>query len=137
MMITIPMDYEALKTVEREIEESRDSLSLIIFKDKYGKMYVLTHGRETKRKKGILAYIKYKLYPATLQAWRTTSDLRRTLIDKGIPSNEEINLICCYGGMIRNTDKHTTIVNDTNKPVYTHASYGVWHSAELIVKNAE
>lgn len=95
--------------------------TLIIFKDLDGQTYVLTHGRSTREvayTKSGLSRLKYMLislvYPATLQAWRTTKELRKSL-----PSDiGEYNLICCYGGMIKNNDPLCRMVNMTNEPCF-------------------
>lgn len=95
--------------------------TLIIFKDLSGDTYVLTHGRSTREvayTKSGLSRLKYMLmsliYPATLQAWKDTKTLRRSLPQE----IGEYNLICCYGGMIKNNDPLCKMVNTTDQPCF-------------------
>lgn len=109
-----------LESVKR-LEEAglTDVPTVIPFRDTMGKLYVITHGVKTKYKNKLEELIKPK---ATLQAWKNTQEFRQYLENQGIVDwNEEINLICCYGGLINNpSSANINLINKTNKPCYTY-----------------
>lgn len=124
-----------------EVQSGKDGKkkpTLIIFKDVNGETFVVTHGRntahvlESKGKTGLLSRIKIWLCPATLQAWKDTASLRKSLP----PEIGKYSLICCYGGMIRNNDPRCNVVNTTNDPCYTVDQKLMWGMYSLSIYSA-
>ena len=138
MTTKIKVFSTTLNDVRDRINESKGGLQLIVFDDIDGNTYVLTHGRKTKPSKSVFSRLYKRLYPATLQAWKDTMQLRFYLVRKGLVSKEQdINLICCYGGMVRNNDKHTSIVNNTPFPCSTKFEIKLWGTDAIIINSIE